>query len=357
MNFTPLKARMSWLFLICFSLNLSNTVSVRFAFLGDWGVSNDASLGATTRTILRRAEPSPFDFIVLGGDNFYETGVTTVTDPQIKQTYRKYFDPISADTPRCLVLGNHDYFGNPIAQILYSQHDATWNLEYYYYDRNFQSEDTSLCAVFLDTERINQAGQIPFLKHTLARPNCKRSDFIIVFGHHPLYSRGGHGDSRNLQSTLEPVFTEFDVDAYISGHDHLIDIQINRGVYYIVSGASAKKTTASWYTSKSMADTPVYTSYGHYGYASFYATRDSLQVDIVNSETGAIMFSHSITSKRPIRTASLDRIITDSEHVMDGIRPWDSHQVIALSFIVIAGWIFGIGVWEPQKFAQIFFPT
>ena len=42
----------------------------------------------------------------------------------------------------------------------------------------------------------------------------------IVFGHHPVYSQGGHGDTDLVQQFIWNVLFEQEVDFYLSGHDH-----------------------------------------------------------------------------------------------------------------------------------------
>ncbi|CAB4045038.1 tartrate-resistant acid phosphatase type 5-like, partial [Paramuricea clavata] len=59
--------------------------------------------------------------------------------------------------------------------------------------------------------------QMEWIKNTL---NDSKADYLIVFGHHPMFSAGWHGSSQSLQDKLQDLFKQHKVNAYISGHDH-----------------------------------------------------------------------------------------------------------------------------------------
>uniref|UniRef100_A0A915K5D2 Calcineurin-like phosphoesterase domain-containing protein n=1 Tax=Romanomermis culicivorax TaxID=13658 RepID=A0A915K5D2_ROMCU len=47
-----------------------------------------------------------------------------------------------------------------------------------------------------------------------------RADYLFVAGHHPMYSIGDHGSDKYLIEIFKPLFEEYNVTAYLSGHDH-----------------------------------------------------------------------------------------------------------------------------------------
>ena len=62
----------------------------------------------------------------------------------------------------------------------------------------------------------------------------------IVVGHHPVFSGGRHGNTKQLVATLKPLLEQFGVRAYINGHDHdLQHIEVD-GVHYLTTGAGAE---------------------------------------------------------------------------------------------------------------------
>ena len=46
------------------------------------------------------------------------------------------------------------------------------------------------------------------------------ADYLIVAGHHPVFSAGVHGNTKYLESNLKPLLEENNVSVYLSGHDH-----------------------------------------------------------------------------------------------------------------------------------------
>lgn len=45
--------------------------------------------------------------------------------------------------------------------------------------------------------------------------------WLVVVGHYPIFSSGEHGDTSELLTYLQPLIEEFNVSAYIAGHDHI----------------------------------------------------------------------------------------------------------------------------------------
>uniref|UniRef100_A0A915KPG6 Calcineurin-like phosphoesterase domain-containing protein n=1 Tax=Romanomermis culicivorax TaxID=13658 RepID=A0A915KPG6_ROMCU len=50
------------------------------------------------------------------------------------------------------------------------------------------------------------------------------ADYLFVAGHHPMYSIGDHGSDKYLIEIFKPLFEEYNVTAYLSGHDHNLQI-------------------------------------------------------------------------------------------------------------------------------------
>ena len=53
-----------------------------------------------------------------------------------------------------------------------------------------------------------------------------RAEYLIVAGHHPVLSAGIHGNTPYLISKLKPLLEENDVTAYLSGHDHNLQVHV-----------------------------------------------------------------------------------------------------------------------------------
>mmetsp|Transcript_31229 Transcript_31229/g.56862 ORF Transcript_31229/g.56862 Transcript_31229/m.56862 type:complete len:257 (+) Transcript_31229:1-771(+) len=80
-----------------------------------------------------------------------------------------------------------------------------------------------------------------WLQETLKK---QRADWIIVVGHHPIFSAADHGNSKALRETLLPMLRHYGADAYIAGHDHNQQLLLeDGGPTHIVSGAASKLRT------------------------------------------------------------------------------------------------------------------
>ena len=95
----------------------------------------------------------------------------------------------------------------------------------------FRAGDVQFFA--LDTNEI-RARQLAWLRQELER---SRARWKVVYGHHPVYSAGAHGDSKALIEALLPVLRDR-ADAYLCGHDHdMQHLKPAGGVHFFVAGA------------------------------------------------------------------------------------------------------------------------
>lgn len=218
-----------------------------FIVMGDWGVDNTQLFKVVTQMDSVTQYLSP-RFIVTTGDNFYENGVTSVSDP-LWSIYTNNFTAPSLDIPWYVTVGNHDHQGSIQAQIDYTLIDDNWTLPYNFYKRSEavnQSSD-SVDLLFYDSQLLrswpDSLNQLNWIDSILSASTNK---WKLFFGHHTIYSYGFHGKGQNLISTLTTKFNSFEIDAYICGHDHdLQHLQRPSGVDYLISGSAAKLRSVS----------------------------------------------------------------------------------------------------------------
>lgn len=175
-------------------------------------------------------------FVLMLGDNIYERGVMDVNDPQFKT---KFEDPYSK-LPYVFfpVIGNHDLIGNWQAEVDYRS--PRWYMGGRYY-----AIDTELASIFaLDTNLVTaeapEAEMQQELEWLQTQLSATKAPWKIIFGHHPVYSHGLHGNNKKLIEYLQPIISRYHVDFYIAGHDHdkeLIEID---GTKYVISGTGAR---------------------------------------------------------------------------------------------------------------------
>ena len=209
---------------------------VRLAAAGDVGTGGEAQR-ATAAAMDRLEQDREFDALLLLGDNIYPAG-----DPAAIES--KLLDPLAPvlDGPTELIaaLGNHDVqTGGGDPQIAALGMPGRW----------YEREVGPVRVIVVDSTRADDPDQITWLRQTLSTPTDV--DWTLVIQHHPPFSGGYHGSHGPSDANLVPLYTEFEVDLVLAGHDH--DYQRTSpqdGVTYIVSGGAAKlrPTDRAWFT-------------------------------------------------------------------------------------------------------------
>jgi acid phosphatase len=190
------------------------------------------------------AGKNPVEFVLYLGDNFYPHGVNAIDDPRFQSQFEEIYDKRVLNIPFYVVAGNHDYEGDVSAQVAYTGKSSRWRFPGLYYTFTITRNGHDLVQFFaIDTTPIVKwydiNEQIDRLIDELSR---SIATWKILFGHHPIFSNGKHGDYYRMKVLILHILEAFDVDIYISGHDH--DLQIlkpsrKNGVYCIVSGTGA----------------------------------------------------------------------------------------------------------------------
>jgi predicted MPP superfamily phosphohydrolase len=252
-----------------FSLKPENQ-AIRLVAFGDFGTGSAAQKQAAT-AILELHKKNPYDFGITLGDNFYTTGMSSPTDPRWKSQWEDLYEPLKIKF--YATLGNHDWgqSDSPAAEILYSSSSPSWRMPAPYY--TFTAGSVQFFA--LDTNEVSEA-QLMWLDGELKKSTAK---WKIVYGHHPIYSDGEHGDDRLLIEQLLPLLKNR-VDIYLVGHDHIFNhIKPEAGVHFFVAGVGG----AGVYKVKPTERTLFAQSVN--GFASLEADSGSLTVRFVGVDT------------------------------------------------------------------------
>ncbi len=253
---------------------------VRFIAMGDTGTGSKSQYNVGNE-VANVCASRGCDFVVLLGDNFYDSGVDSVTDPLWQQYFEMPYASIPDTIPFYPVMGNHDYGGTllftetgglgnefdkgPI-EVEYSQHSNKWTMPATFYTLRIGS----IGFMMLDTNSImwgntNNGDQLGW--YADARAELDGSDWVFAAGHHPYLSNGRHGNAGNYESievfdqpipnpvpllnggAIKDFFDDYvcgTVDAYFSGHDHnlqwISEPEALCGAELVVSGAGAKTT-------------------------------------------------------------------------------------------------------------------
>ena len=231
--------------------------AIRFVALGDAGEGNDTQYKVAAAMEAVCAYHG-CQFAVYLGDNFYESGVESATDPLFETAFELPYEDL--DFPFYVVLGNHDYGGNgvgwepskPAYEIEYAETSDKFILPDRYY--TFRKGPADFFG--LDTNAIvwgEGADQDAWIASVLAESTAP---WRIALGHHTYISNGPHGNAGDYEGLdWLPVVngadfkTFFDahlcgeVDLYLCGHDHTRQwLEPTCGTEFMVSGAAAKVT-------------------------------------------------------------------------------------------------------------------
>ena len=284
---------------------------VRFVAIGDTGEGNEAQY-AVGQAIVELCAIKGCDFGMLLGDNFYDSGVKGVDDPQFQEKFELPYEDI--EFPIYIALGNHDYGGNGLGvdfdmkkaqyQIDYTKKSQIWKLPAKYY--SFKQEHAEFWG--LDTNQVMtdplNGNSDPQRNWLIAGTQASTATWKIAFGHHPYISNGDHGNAgsyENIEGFNLPFVTgesvkEFmdaavcgKIDVYFSGHDHSIQwLEPTCGTEFIVSGAGSKAETTP-------GKNPVYFSVPDTEGFVWVELKDDSFTGVFYDQTGKELFSKTIT--------------------------------------------------------------
>ena len=212
-----------------YHLHTRGTGPVGFVFFGDSGTGK-APQYAVAKGVQRYCVSALCEFVALLGDNIYETGVSSPDDTDFVKKFEHPYQDIQLKF--FAALGNHDHYGNIDAQIAYTKKSKKWRMPGRYYQ--FQHRGVGFFVI--DSDDFDSTQQ----KWLDRKMGESEADWKIVYGHHPVYSYGSHGDTRKLIKSLLPLLQKHKVNFYLSGHDHDKQILKEGPIIFAVSGAAAK---------------------------------------------------------------------------------------------------------------------
>jgi tartrate-resistant acid phosphatase type 5 len=229
---------------------------LKFVAIGDWGRRGEPHQRAVAAQMGKIAAQYGSSFTLALGDNFYSSGVENVQDPHWVESFESVYTAPSLQSRWYAILGNHDYRGNPQAQIDYSHHSRRWTMRGRYYVLNGTSLGAPYADLFfIDTPPLISGYRnepVATAKHHVhdqdpqaqyawldAELGKSKAPWKIVFGHHPVYSGGEHGDSKDLIANLLPILKRHQIKVYICGHDHGMQHIERDGIHFILTGCGS----------------------------------------------------------------------------------------------------------------------
>jgi hypothetical protein len=225
---------------------------VNLLAMGDWGTggSRQRVVADTLARYVADAEVQ-FHGLLSPGDNFY-VDLRSTEDRNWGRYFEQMYDPKRMNFPFYAVLGNHDYEqAKESVEVAYTKRypESRWRLPARWYRIDMPEDEPLVTLLMLDSNRNKLTRnawqkQMQWLGTELAKP--RRSKWLVVVAHHPLYTNGMHGDNRTLQREWGPLLEKYKVDFYVAGHDHdLQHLRIrNKEVSHVISGSGGQRPRA-----------------------------------------------------------------------------------------------------------------
>lgn len=279
----------------------SSGTSLGFIVVGDTGNAN-ASQAKVAAAMSLWCKSHRCDFVMLTGDNFYPSGVTSISDPQWQTAFETPFAAL--DIPFYASLGNHDYGddgeGKDEAlahnQVRYSTVSSKWKMPATRY--HVRQGPVELFAA--DTNLAVWGDDSPMRAEFQNWTAASTAPWKIAFGHHPYFSNGPHGNAGNNEGVagrglaLKEFFETSvcgKVDVYVAGHDHSRQwlVPTCQGTELMVSGAGQstsglRKNHAAHFEKSTL------------GFVYFEADEHKLTATFVDSD-GKAEFTRALTKQ------------------------------------------------------------
>jgi tartrate-resistant acid phosphatase type 5 len=217
--------------------------------IGDWGYDDEghagqAGVAAGMRHYVQQ-QGLRAEALLMLGDNWYGELAGGAHCRRWQTQFEEMYPSDIFACPAYAILGNHDYQNWPESKVdaalEYARVGKTsagptrWTMPSRWYRFEFPARDPLITFLALDSnmpfkdgtsERgrdftltpAQQADQLAWLETELKRR--RTTPFLVVMGHHPVYSNGPHGDHPVLVRDWDPLFQKYKVHLYLAGHDH-----------------------------------------------------------------------------------------------------------------------------------------
>lgn len=203
--------------------DITNDDPLRVAVFGDSGVATTTQYEVGSEMAAWQPE-----LLLHTGDIVYDSG----TEQEYIDKMFTVYSSLLSEIPFYGSIGNHDYtteLAGPYKDLF--ETPTNGDDEDYY---SFNYDNIHFVSLNSNLDYSIGSEMYDWLDTDLAATNKK---WVIVYFHHPPYSSGSHGSTIDMQTSIVPLFEEYDVDLVLNGHDHSYERfdKIN-GVQYIVTG-------------------------------------------------------------------------------------------------------------------------
>ncbi len=214
--------------------------------IGDWG-KEENTIGqgrvAAAMQSYARSNGLRVETLFLLGDTWYGPLPGGADDPRWKRQFEDMYPPSAFPGPAYSIMGNHDYQKMPAtvnkrsAELAYAKRNTRWTVPDLWYTFDFPTHQPIMRVIALDSNvyhdhrengvdfTLTPEEQAQELKWFAAQLDAyttaaDKPPFLVVMGHHPIFSNGPHGDHATLIKEWEPLLRQHQAHLYLAGHDH-----------------------------------------------------------------------------------------------------------------------------------------
>jgi tartrate-resistant acid phosphatase type 5 len=226
----------------------SDPSAAELLMIGDWGYDDDHTAQSGVAVGMRQYVQQhglKTQALLMLGDNWYGELAGGVHSSRWQTQFEEMYPVDVFACPAYAIPGNHDYQRWPeskvAAELEYARTGTTstdptrWTMPSLWYRFEFPAKNPLITFIALDSNMPfadgspskgrnftltpqQQAKQLAWLETELKRP--RTTQFLVVMGHHPVYSDGMHGDHPVLVRDWDPLFRKYGAHLYLAGHDH-----------------------------------------------------------------------------------------------------------------------------------------
>lgn len=275
---------------------------VRLVALGDWGSGTRPQAEVAEGMDRAADEVGGIHGGLFLGDNFYNDGIVDAFDDQLRWKFEEVYDrPWLARVPWYAVLGNHDYHGDPRAQVAYTARSGgRWHMPHEYFRVDLPGPERPIATLLgLDTNaRFDRwDAQIAWLEAEL-RSLRDAEHPVLAFGHNPIlsYCRKRNRIERQMPERILPLFRKYPVvDLYLSGHAHQLEMIEHDDLRLAVLGGGGKRLHPSGDGPGSLFHRSAF------GFGLLRIRRDGIRLEIRDRAARSLHVWHHETGARVAR--------------------------------------------------------
>ena len=233
--------------------------ALHLGVIGDSGTGGSGQKRVAAQ-MQRANAANHWEFVLMLGDNIYETGNPADFERKFKRIYRPLME---AGVKFHATLGNHDTVHRDarkgMAQVADPAFGYIGGQDEYVLEAGPMAGGRRLARfltinseAWIEAIALENAADLKYRADRLKAwlQDSNRYRWNILFLHHPLYSYTqkplfgfiprGHGPEDELREMLEPLLAG-KVDIVLAGHEHFFQkIRPQKGVHHIVSGGGGK---------------------------------------------------------------------------------------------------------------------